>query len=92
LTRPTSSFDNLPDRFTVTFQIEGRTATFELRASSVYNPSGFASSGSNVRIVSRPQFVQYSGFFGKLPRLSDFLSRRIPRTFPGPWDNWLQQA
>jgi type VI secretion system protein ImpL len=29
---------NLPDRFTVTFQIEGRTATFELRASSVYNP------------------------------------------------------
>ena len=29
---------NLPDRFLVTFQIEGRTATFELRASSVYNP------------------------------------------------------
>jgi type VI secretion system protein ImpL len=29
---------NLPDRFVVTFQIEGRTATFELRASSVYNP------------------------------------------------------
>jgi type VI secretion system protein ImpL len=29
---------NLPDRFTVTFQIEGRTATFELRASSVFNP------------------------------------------------------
>ncbi|HTS55072.1 MAG TPA: type VI secretion system membrane subunit TssM [Burkholderiales bacterium] len=27
-----------PDRFTVTFQIEGRTATFELRASSVFNP------------------------------------------------------
>jgi type VI secretion system protein ImpL len=27
-----------PDRFLVTFQIEGRTATFELRASSVYNP------------------------------------------------------
>jgi type VI secretion system protein ImpL len=29
---------NQPDRFLVTFQIEGRTATFELRASSVYNP------------------------------------------------------
>jgi type VI secretion system protein ImpL len=29
---------NLPERFTVTFQIEGRTATFELRASSVFNP------------------------------------------------------
>ncbi len=28
----------LPERFVVTFQIEGRTATFELRASSVYNP------------------------------------------------------
>jgi type VI secretion system protein ImpL len=29
---------SLPERFTVTFQIEGRTATFELRASSVFNP------------------------------------------------------
>jgi type VI secretion system protein ImpL len=29
---------NQPDRFNVTFQIEGRTATFELRASSVFNP------------------------------------------------------
>jgi type VI secretion system protein ImpL len=29
---------NLPERFTVKFQIEGRTATFELRASSVFNP------------------------------------------------------
>jgi type VI secretion system protein ImpL len=27
-----------PDRFKVTFDVEGRTATFELRASSVYNP------------------------------------------------------
>ena len=29
---------SLPDRFLVTFQIEGRTATFDLRASSVFNP------------------------------------------------------
>ena len=29
---------NQPERFNVTFQIEGRTATFELRASSVFNP------------------------------------------------------
>ena len=28
----------LPDRFLATFQIEGRTATFELRANSVFNP------------------------------------------------------
>ncbi|HKQ23912.1 MAG TPA: type VI secretion system membrane subunit TssM [Burkholderiales bacterium] len=29
---------NQQDTFLVTFQVEGRTATFELRASSVYNP------------------------------------------------------
>jgi type VI secretion system protein ImpM len=33
-----------------------------------------------------------AGFFGKLPGFSDFLSRRIPRTFLDPWDSWLQQG
>jgi type VI secretion system protein ImpM len=32
------------------------------------------------------------GFFGKLPEFSDFLSRRLPRSFLDPWDAWLQQG
>ncbi|MEJ1378107.1 MAG: type VI secretion system-associated protein TagF [Candidatus Sedimenticola sp. (ex Thyasira tokunagai)] len=32
------------------------------------------------------------GFFGKLPKHGDFLSRRLPRTFTDPWDRWLQNA
>jgi type VI secretion system protein ImpM len=30
------------------------------------------------------------GFFGKLPTHGDFLRRRVPETFVGPWDVWLQ--
>ncbi len=30
------------------------------------------------------------GFFGKLPSHGDFVSRRMPRSFTDPWDNWLQ--
>ncbi len=32
------------------------------------------------------------GFFGKLPTLGDFVSRRLPRHFVEPWDNWLQAS
>lgn len=32
------------------------------------------------------------GFYGKLPGLGDFVSRRLPRTFIDPWDRWLQDA
>jgi type VI secretion system protein ImpM len=32
------------------------------------------------------------GFYGKLPGLGDFVSRRLPRTFIDPWDSWLQAA
>src|SRR5258707_4021926 len=32
------------------------------------------------------------GFFGKLPVLGDFLSRRLGPDFVEPWDQWLQQA
>jgi type VI secretion system protein ImpM len=31
-----------------------------------------------------------AGFFGKVPSHGDFLSRRLPRSFIGPWDDWLQ--
>ncbi len=30
------------------------------------------------------------GFYGKLPAVGDFISRRLPPEFIGPWDNWLQ--
>lgn len=32
------------------------------------------------------------GFFGKVPALGDFVSRRLPRPFIDPWDQWLQAA
>ncbi|MBS3954840.1 MAG: type VI secretion system-associated protein TagF [Methylomicrobium sp.] len=32
------------------------------------------------------------GFYGKLPMLGDFISRRLPRDFLTPWDNWLQSS
>jgi len=32
------------------------------------------------------------GFFGKLPTLGDFVSRRLPREFIEPWDTWLQAS
>lgn len=30
------------------------------------------------------------GFYGKVPSHGDFLSRRLPRQFIEPWDEWLQ--
>lgn len=38
--------------------------------------------------MSRPDNVP--GFYGKLPSHGDFLSRRLPRQFIEPWDQWLQ--
>ena len=32
------------------------------------------------------------GFFGKVPVVGDFVSRRLPRDFLDPWDEWLQGA
>ena len=32
------------------------------------------------------------GWYGKLPALGDFASRRLPQNFIQPWDAWLQQG
>ena len=32
------------------------------------------------------------GWFGKLPNLGDFASRRLPASFIEPWDDWLQHG
>lgn len=37
----------------------------------------------------RARAVQRPGFFGKLPIVGDFVSRRLPREFIDSWDNWL---
>ncbi|WBS00579.1 type VI secretion system-associated protein TagF [Pseudoduganella sp. SL102] len=33
-----------------------------------------------------------AGWYGKLPALGDFASRRLPPAFIGPWDAWLQRG
>ena len=32
------------------------------------------------------------GWYGKLPSAGDFLGRRLPPEFQGPWDRWLQHG
>ena len=32
------------------------------------------------------------GFYGKLPSIGDFVSRRLPSDFIRPWDQWLQET
>lgn len=34
--------------------------------------------------------VPCTGFYGKVPGLGDFVSRRLPRSFIDYWDDWLQ--
>jgi len=36
--------------------------------------------------------VMSPGFYGKLPIVGDFISRRLPASFVRPWDAWLQDA
>ena len=33
-----------------------------------------------------------TGFYGKLPCLGDFVTRRLPRELIAPWDQWLQES
>lgn len=36
--------------------------------------------------------VSAPGFYGKVPALGDFVTRRLTRQFIDPWDDWLQNA
>lgn len=45
-------------------------------------------SGSVVSVVQ----ADAPGFFGKVPEVGDFVSRRLPQDFIQPWDLWLQSA
>jgi len=42
-------------------------------------------------LISPPQ-VTIPGWYGKLPGLGDFASRRLPADFITPWDTWLQDV
>jgi type VI secretion system protein ImpM len=48
------------------------------------------SSGNSIvpRVYSCPQDVP--GWYGKIPSLGDFISRRLPASFVNTWDSWLQ--
>lgn len=35
---------------------------------------------------------QAAGWYGKIPALGDFASRRLPQEFIGAWDGWLQRG
>jgi type VI secretion system protein ImpM len=37
-------------------------------------------------------FEVIPGWYGKVPFLGDFASRRLPQKFIATWDNWLQQS
>ncbi|HYA39714.1 MAG TPA: type VI secretion system-associated protein TagF [Syntrophobacteraceae bacterium] len=37
-------------------------------------------------------FAVSPGFYGKLPTVGDFISRRLPASFVHPWDAWLQDS
>lgn len=37
-------------------------------------------------------FSSELGFYGKLPSVGDFVSRRLPQEFILPWDAWLQSS
>ncbi|MBW6400952.1 type VI secretion system-associated protein TagF [Roseomonas sp. HJA6] len=39
-----------------------------------------------------PDALPLTGLYGKVPAHGDFVRRRLPTSFVGPWDAWLQQG
>ena len=46
-------------------------------------------SSNPVRAGDPAAQADLAGWFGKIPALGDFVTRRLPRTFVDPWDAWL---
>ncbi|MET0507237.1 MAG: type VI secretion system-associated protein TagF [Burkholderiaceae bacterium] len=42
--------------------------------------------------AARAAAAEAAGWFGKIPAVGDFVGRRLPEAFRGPWDRWLQDA
>ena len=86
-----------PERFARTFNLDGRaSAEFEIIAGSVQNPFRLRRARSSSRcpaqaFVTRPARHR-AGWYGKLPCLGDFASRRLPPDFIARWDGWLQRC
>jgi type VI secretion system protein ImpM len=40
-------------------------------------------------MTAQPRSMTGAGWFGKIPSLGDFVSRRLPASFVQPWDAWL---
>lgn len=38
------------------------------------------------------EYSSVAGWYGKIPSLGDFVSRRLPPDFINTWDTWLQQG
>ncbi len=47
---------------------------------------------ASLSAIAAPAEAPRLGFYGKVPMRGDFLSRRLPRDFIDPWDQWLQEA
>ncbi|MCM8857792.1 MAG: type VI secretion system-associated protein TagF [Candidatus Thiodiazotropha sp.] len=42
--------------------------------------------------LNTTQIEDFPGFYGKIPSLGDFVTRRLPRGFIAPWETWMQEA
>jgi type VI secretion system protein ImpM len=47
---------------------------------------------SETTVTPLPPLNRVPGWFGKMPNLGDFVSRRLPDAFILPWDDWLQRG
>jgi type VI secretion system protein ImpM len=57
------------------------------------NPAGAGASPGSAGDAGAPvPSAAAAGWFGKVPFLGDFASRRLPDAFIEPWDEWLQHG
>lgn len=52
----------------------------------------FPSHGSEGPVTVQPILTPVPGWYGKMPCLGDFASRRLPPEFVETWDAWLQRS
>jgi type VI secretion system protein ImpM len=47
---------------------------------------------SSEAVTGEPGFGRIAGWYGKIPAVGDFATRRVPREFVATWDDWLQRS
>ena len=97
--RGTLSPAGAPGRYTLSFTLGNRRATFELRPATRSIPSRWGScrtSGVRRYVTSQAMPTLPSdacaGLFGKLPARGDFVSKNLPRDFTDAWDAWWERG